>query len=123
MSTGYLSFCDKLTLKLDLKFSIPPENKLLTMSRKKVLDLSFAGCGFLTMYHIGSLAAFRRASDSVIINRCLGASGGALVACAAVADLDSLWLEAVFRDLVKSVGQNRFGAFSRNFDVSDILKV
>ena len=116
-------FCDKLTLKLDLKFSIPPENILLTMSRKKVLDLSFAGCGFLTMYHIGSLAAFRRASDSVIINRCLGASGGALVACAAVADLDSLWLEAVFRDLVKSVGQNRFGAFSRNFDVSDILKV
>ena len=47
------------------------------------------------MYHIGSLAAFRKASDSVIINRCLGASGGALVACAAVADLDSLWLEAV----------------------------
>ena len=93
------------------------------MSRRKVLDLSFAGCGFLTMYHIGSLAAFRSASDSVIINRCLGASGGALVACAAVADLDSLWLEAVFRDLVKSVGHNRFGAFSRNFDVGDILKV
>ena len=75
------------------------------------------------MYHIGSLAAFKSASDSVVINRCLGASGGSIVACAAVADLDILWLEAVFRDLVKTVGHNRFGAFSRNFDVGVILKV
>ena len=95
----------------------------MTMSRRKVLDLSFAGCGFLTMYHIGALAAFRSASDSVVINRCLGASGGSIVACATVANLDIVWLEAVFRDLVKSVGSNRFGAFSRNFDVGVILKV
>ena len=93
------------------------------MSRRKVLDLSFAGCGFLTMYHIGALAAFRSASDSVVINRCLGASGGSIVACATVANLDIVWLEAVFRDLVRSVGSNRFGAFSRNFDVGVILKV
>ena len=93
------------------------------MSRRKVLDLSFAGCGFLTMYHIGALAAFRSASDSVVINRCLGASGGSIVACTTVANLDIVWLEAVFRDLVRSVGSNRFGAFSRNFDVGVILKV
>lgn len=33
------------------------------MSVRKTLDLSFAGAGFLTMFHIGSLAAFRKASD------------------------------------------------------------
>ena len=33
------------------------------MSVRKTLDLSFAGAGFLTMFHIGSLAAFKKASD------------------------------------------------------------
>ena len=93
------------------------------MSRRKILDLSFAGCGFLTMYHIGSLAALRKCSDSVIISRCLGASGGSVVACAAVAELDIRWLEEMFRDLVRTVGNNRLGAFSRHFDVEVILKV
>ena len=30
------------------------------MVAKKVIDISFAGCGFLGMFHVGSLAAFRR---------------------------------------------------------------
>ena len=29
---------------------------------RKAVDLSFAGCGFLGMFHIGSLAAFRACS-------------------------------------------------------------
>ena len=27
---------------------------------KKLADLSFAGCGFLGLFHVGSLAAFRK---------------------------------------------------------------
>ena len=33
------------------------------MTLKKVADLSFAGCGFLGMFHIGALAAFRKHED------------------------------------------------------------
>jgi len=89
---------------------------------KKVLVLSFSGCGFLGMFHIGSLAAFKDATNVVRIDRCFGASSGSVVACAAVANMDLEWLQSVFREILASVGHNRFGAFSKNFDIGVILK-
>ena len=59
----------------------------------------------------------------VTIGRCLGASGGSLVACAAVADLSPAWLEAVMRDLVAVCGRHTLGAFSSRFDLEVIMKV
>ena len=60
---------------------------------------------------------------SVDIVRCAGASSGAVVACAAVAGVDSSWLRSVFQDLVSVCGQNKYGPWSRNFNVEVILKV
>ena len=62
-------------------------------------------------------------SSLVTIGRCLGASGGSLVACAAVAELSPAWLEAVMRDLVAVCGRHTLGAFSSRFDLEVIMKV
>ena len=125
----------------------------VNVKMRKAVDLSFAGCGFLGMFHIGSLAAFRGFSKqgdfffsfqthqlktivfyndlkyiwsfdvSVDIVRYAGASSGALVACAGAAGLDTSWLRSVFTDLVSVCGQHRWGPWSKNFDVEIIIKV
>ena len=60
---------------------------------------------------------------SVCISSCLGASSGAVVACAAAADMDPQWLDTVFRDIVRSTAQYRLGPFSKHFDVCHIIEV
>jgi len=92
------------------------------MLPQRVVDLSFAGSGFLGMFHIGSLAAFRKHKSKVAINNCLGASSGALVACAAVADIDTAWVKENFRSTVKKSEGFKLGAFSLEFDVGCILR-
>ena len=59
----------------------------------------------------------------VTINRCLGASSGSLTAFAAVANLDTEWLNVKFRSTIRRVEKLRFGAFNSEFEVATILKV
>jgi len=89
---------------------------------QKVVDLSFAGSGFLGMFHVGSLAAFRKYKSEVAINNCLGASSGALVACAAVGGIETGWVEDKFKVTVNKVKDLQFGALSSEFDIGSILK-
>jgi len=92
------------------------------MAVKKVVDLSFAGCGFLGMFHVGVLAAFRQHTDRVRVNHCLGASSGTLAACAAAACWDPAWLGDVFKEAVGRSATSGLGAFSKDFVVADIIK-
>ena len=85
------------------------------------LNFSFAGAGFLGMYHVGCLAALRR--SGLPISNSLGASSGSLAACAAVADLDCAWLRAVFSQTVARCERLTLGPWSRQFDMSQILSV
>ena len=52
------------------------------IARKCAINVSFSGCGFLGMYHIGVLARLREGQDSekdsFAISSALGASAGAL---------------------------------------------
>jgi patatin-like phospholipase domain-containing protein 2 len=51
------------------------------------MNLSFSGCGFLGIYHVGVLSAFKEHSpDTVQNNRISGCSAGALVAACALCD-------------------------------------
>lgn len=47
-----------------------------------VLNLSFAACGFLGIYHLGAAGALLRHGDKMLgsLGACAGASAGALVA-------------------------------------------
>ena len=51
------------------------------------MNLSFSGCGFLGIYHVGVLSAFKEHSPELVQNnRISGCSAGALVAACALCD-------------------------------------
>lgn len=89
------------------------------------ISISFSGCGFLGMYHVGSLVRWKeaKASDGIEIAGALGASAGALVAAALVMDLPS----ELFRQKILSVASKVrslgvLGPFHPGFDTVDLLK-
>ena len=51
------------------------------------MNLSFSGCGFLGIYHIGVISAFREHAPEVIKNNKIsGCSAGSMVAACALCD-------------------------------------
>lgn len=57
-----------------------------------VLNVSFAACGFLGIYHLGAVGAFLRHGARVMtsLGACAGASAGALVAAVMITAPDKL---------------------------------
>lgn len=51
------------------------------------MNLSFAGCGFLGIYHIGVACCFRKYCPQLLLNKISGASIGAISACCLLCDL------------------------------------
>ncbi|CAJ1087160.1 patatin-like phospholipase domain-containing protein 4 isoform X2 [Xyrichtys novacula] len=84
-----------------------------------VLNLSFAACGFLGIYHLGAVGAFLRHGDKLIgsLRACAGASAGALVAAVMVTAPDKLEHCKDFTyKFADSVRQQRFGAVTPGFN-------
>jgi predicted acylesterase/phospholipase RssA len=50
------------------------------------MNLSFAGCGFLGIYHVGVASCFKKYAPNVLVDKISGASMGALAACALLCD-------------------------------------
>ncbi|XP_037086569.1 1-acylglycerol-3-phosphate O-acyltransferase Pnpla3-like, partial [Pollicipes pollicipes] len=61
------------------------------------MNLSFAGCGFLGVYHIGVAACMRRYCPELLMNRIAGASAGAIAAAALICQTS---LSEIMSDLV-----------------------
>lgn len=51
------------------------------------MNLSFAGCGFLGIYHVGVAVCFKKYAPHLLLNKISGASAGAIAACALLCDL------------------------------------
>lgn len=51
------------------------------------MNLSFAGCGFLGIYHVGVAVCFRKYAPHLLLNKISGASAGAIAACCLICDL------------------------------------
>lgn len=51
------------------------------------LNLSFSGCGFLGIYHVGVACAIREYAPQLAVEKIAGASAGALAACALICDV------------------------------------
>lgn len=97
------------------------------MASKVGLNISFSGCGFLGMYHIGVLARLREGQvsnqDPFVIQSALGASAGALAATALMLELPPMTLKAKLLEMtqrVKSLGF--FGPFHPNFDALELFE-
>jgi predicted acylesterase/phospholipase RssA len=51
------------------------------------MNLSFAGCGFLGIYHVGVAGCFKKYAPHLLLNKISGASAGAIAACGLLCDL------------------------------------
>lgn len=51
------------------------------------MNLSFAGCGFLGIYHVGVACCFRKYAPHLLLDKISGASAGAIAACCLICDL------------------------------------
>ncbi|XP_054864603.1 patatin-like phospholipase domain-containing protein 4 isoform X2 [Amphiprion ocellaris] len=84
-----------------------------------VLNLSFAACGFLGIYHLGAMGAFLRHGDKLLgsLRACAGASAGALVAAVMITAPDKLehCKEFTYK-FADSVRRQRFGAVTPGYD-------
>lgn len=51
------------------------------------MNLSFAGCGFLGIYHVGVAVCFKKYAPHLLLQKISGASAGALAACCLLCDM------------------------------------
>ncbi len=63
-----------------------------------MLNLSLSGCGFLGIYHIGVISAFREHAPEFLQDKISGCSAGALVAACAFSDccLGNFKIQTIF---------------------------
>lgn len=53
----------------------------------KNMNLSFAGCGFLGIYHVGVAVCFKKYAPHLVMNNLSGASVGAIAAACILSDM------------------------------------
>ncbi|CAH0721423.1 unnamed protein product, partial [Brenthis ino] len=85
------------------------------------MNLSFAGCGFLGIYHVGVAVCLKKYAPHLLIGKISGASFGALSACCLLCDLP---IGEITTDVLRIVGDARAGAlgpFSPSFNIQNVL--
>ncbi|XP_003742585.1 patatin-like phospholipase domain-containing protein 2 [Galendromus occidentalis] len=90
-------------------------------SLRKNAHLSFSGCGFLGIYHVGVASAFREYAPDIVANKVVGASSGALTACCLV---NRLPFDVAVTSILRMATQSRrraLGPFHPTFNINDIL--
>ncbi|XP_061538990.1 patatin-like phospholipase domain-containing protein 4 [Phycodurus eques] len=90
-----------------------------------VVNLSFAACGFLGIYHLGAVGAFLRHGDKLLtsLKSCAGSSAGALVAAVMLTAPEKVKHCKEFTyDFAENVRQQRYGAITPGFNVLSKLR-
>ncbi|XP_059059486.1 uncharacterized protein LOC131852777 [Achroia grisella] len=85
------------------------------------MNLSFAGCGFLGIYHVGVAVCFKKYAPHLLLGKISGASFGALSACCLLCDLP---IGELTTDVLRVVGEARkgsLGPFSPSFNIQNVL--
>ncbi|KAI5732555.1 hypothetical protein M8J76_001666 [Diaphorina citri] len=86
------------------------------------MNLSFAGCGFLGIYHVGVAVCFKKYAPHMLVEKIAGASAGAVAACCLLCDMP---LGEITSDVLRLVGEARrrvIGPFSPSFSVQECLR-
>ncbi|KAH8317449.1 hypothetical protein KR074_005076, partial [Drosophila pseudoananassae] len=84
-------------------------------------SVSFAGCGFLGIYHVGVAVGLRQHAPQLLLERIGGASAGALTACCLLCDLPLETMAGDFLRIVQETRRHSLGAFSPWFNLPDCL--
>nr|CAH7734812.1 unnamed protein product [Callosobruchus chinensis] len=85
------------------------------------INISFAGCGFLGIYHVGVVCCFRKYAPQLMFAKVSGASFGAI---AAVSMILGIPLGDMTSDVLRVCAEARkrsLGAFSPSFNINRLL--
>ena len=63
-------------------------NQLKVLQDRRPITLSFAGCGFLGIYHVGVAACLKKFAPEIMMNKIAGASAGALAGALLLCNAD-----------------------------------
>ncbi|XP_043487724.1 patatin-like phospholipase domain-containing protein 2 isoform X1 [Polistes fuscatus] len=85
------------------------------------MNLSFAGCGFLSIYHVGVVVCFKKYAPHLLMDKISGASAGAIAACCLLCDLPLGEITSNVLRVAREARQHTLGPFSPSFNVHEIL--
>ncbi|KZC10097.1 Patatin-like phospholipase domain-containing protein 2 [Dufourea novaeangliae] len=85
------------------------------------MNLSFAGCGFLGIYHVGVAVCFKKYAPHLLLDKISGASAGAIAACCLLCDLPLGEITSNVLRVAREARQSTLGPFSPSFNVQEIL--
>ncbi|XP_051169120.1 1-acylglycerol-3-phosphate O-acyltransferase Pnpla3 isoform X2 [Leptopilina boulardi] len=85
------------------------------------MNLSFAGCGFLGIYHVGVAVCFKNYAPHLLLDKISGASAGAMAACCLLCDLPLGEMTSNLLKMAEDTRQRTLGPFSPSFNVHAIL--
>uniref|UniRef100_A0A1B6BZU4 triacylglycerol lipase n=2 Tax=Clastoptera arizonana TaxID=38151 RepID=A0A1B6BZU4_9HEMI len=92
------------------------------VNRRRKINLSFAGCGFNGIYHVGVAVCLKKYAPHLLLNRISGASAGAIAACYLLCDLPVSSVTSDVLELVRLARKRTLGPFSPTFNVQDVLE-
>ncbi|KAF7998559.1 hypothetical protein HCN44_010967 [Aphidius gifuensis] len=85
------------------------------------MNLSFAGCGFLGIYHVGVAVCFKKYAPHLLLDKISGASAGAIAACCLLCDLPLGTIASNVLRVAKEARKTTLGPFSPSFNVQAIM--
>ncbi|XP_066254167.1 patatin-like phospholipase domain-containing protein 2 isoform X1 [Euwallacea similis] len=85
------------------------------------MNLSFAGCGFLGIYHVGVACCFRKYAPHLLLNKISGASAGAIAACCLLLDLPLGETTSDILRLATEARKKSLGPFNPSFNIHSLL--
>ncbi|KAL1509177.1 hypothetical protein ABEB36_003953 [Hypothenemus hampei] len=85
------------------------------------MNLSFAGCGFLGIYHVGVACCFRKYAPHLLLNKISGASAGAIAACCLLLDLPLGETTSDILRLATEARKRSLGPFNPSFNIHRLL--
>ncbi|XP_032671654.1 1-acylglycerol-3-phosphate O-acyltransferase Pnpla3 isoform X2 [Odontomachus brunneus] len=85
------------------------------------MNLSFAGCGFLGIYHVGVAVCLKKYAPHLLLNKISGASAGAIAACCLLCDLPLGEITSHVLRVAREARQRTLGPFSPSLNVHQIM--
>ncbi|XP_027853041.1 uncharacterized protein LOC114131901 isoform X1 [Aphis gossypii] len=85
------------------------------------MNISFSGCGFLGIYHIGVASCLKTYAPYLLENKICGSSAGAISACCLLCDIPLELMTRQMLDIVKESRSKALGPFSPSMNITEHL--
>jgi patatin-like phospholipase domain-containing protein 2 len=86
------------------------------------VNISFAGCGFLGIYHVGVASCFKEYAPHLLLNKISGASVGALAGVCLLTDITLGVFTSEMLRIIYEIRQRTLGPFNPLVNVQTMLR-